>query len=154
MSVPIDKKGKPKQTTTITGKNYDEFFQNRLVVPKAILDEMESHNLDHRWIDIKRYQEEGNFHRTHWKPYKVSDATTKKVELDPFGSDNSGYLRRGSLVLAARHKDITAVHKDFIHKRNLRQSAFSKEKAEELRSLFKAAGVKTKVVEGYDDDGQ
>lgn len=145
---PLSEKGmKKKGADDISGQNYDEFFENRFLVPKAIKDELEAKGLDCRFINYKKYVDEGHFHRSHWKPYKC-DSTSK----DQFGQDINGYIRRGDTILAVRTKDVSARAKTFLKKRNDRYKNFNKLAAEELRSKAREAGVNVKVHEGYEEN--
>lgn len=131
----------------IQGFNYDEFFNNRLSLPKSLKDELTSKGLDWRFINATQFRSKGNMHQSHWVPYKP-EAT------GIVGTNAEGLIQRGDLILAVREKAVSKAHKEFLTKRNKLQSSANKEHARELRKMVQEAGAagQAKVFEGYEEN--
>lgn len=146
---PIEEKGAKKTSTKkVRGQNYDEFFQNRFIVPQAIKDELEAKGLDCRFISYVKWKENGNMHRSHWVPYRC----TAETAADQFGKDSEGYIRRGDTVLAVRSKERSEQHREFLKQRNERYRNFNRLAASELRERMREEGMSGKVHEGYEEN--
>ena len=131
----------------------DDVFGNRLSIPQVIKDEAEAKGLELRWIDAKKLYENSGYHEKGWEPYKRESSATLDVNSFKFGSDPTGVVRRGSVILATRPKAVCEKHRLFNKQRADRQMGAPQEHAEEMRQLAKSHGVSARVLEGYDDEG-
>lgn len=139
-----------KKESGITGKNYDEFFQNKLQLSADLEAELRSKGLSWRFINATEYRK-NHGHRSHWKPYK---SEAKGSAADMFGTDKDGHIIRGDCILATRSNEMTSRHKEFLKKRTDIQSNYQKQKAQELRKDAQEAGIKTVVTEGYEEGSE
>jgi hypothetical protein len=149
----MSKQGKevrPKETPNhdpnTSGFSYDEFFNNRLSLPDTIKNELNDAGLDWRFINAAQFRNEGNVHRSHWKPYKFLSS--------PDLANAEGYLTRGDLILATRPKDVSKAHRKFLNERNKLQKNQNKADAQKMRQALRDNGMdgKARVFEGYEDN--
>lgn len=138
---------KEVKTTEISGKNYDEFFANKLQISADLEAELKSKNLAWRFINYNEYRK-NNGHRSHWVPYKTTSTSSPEAIL---GVEADGYIKRGDCILAARPMETHMKHKEFLKKRTDLQSNYQKQKAQELRKDAQEAGIKSTIIEGYED---
>lgn len=138
---PTTQKSEPSLPSDFT---YEQAFKNRLKVPKAVLDEVDSKGMVCRWINFNEFRRAGGYHHNHWTPYKPET----EPGSDELGGRDQGYLRRGDLILAVRTKELNEAHKRFKDQKNAAKRAYDKNAADQLRRSM--PGVK--VLEGYDDN--
>lgn len=112
--------------------------------------ELDGKGLAFRWISLKEFQANGNFHKNGYVPYKF-ESLKKPAEEFAFGSHPEGYLIRKELVLAVVPKEEHAAHKARIRQRTQAQSQVVKTAASQMRQALKGSGAK--VYEGYEENG-
>lgn len=140
------------ETKKVTGKlragaPIDQVFQesNFLSVPQGIKNKVEKAGYDLRWIDAKKFVDSGNYHEKGWVPYEASKEDGILISNAPsfvgtsVAADNR--LRRGSLILAVRPKQITRMYREQKRERTARQSRKLKDSAQALKEQGAAAGV-------------
>lgn len=122
-------------------ESLEGIFGNALDVPAFLKKELDTKGLEGRWIDYKNYVENAGFHRTGWAPYKPENGV---------GTTPDGYIRRGSVVLAARSKEQSDRHRAILKGKADRQlgAAKSSTQANELRRM---SNNTVPVVDGYED---
>jgi hypothetical protein len=135
----------------ITGRGYDEFYDNILSLDNKIKNHLKSEGLDWRFINASQFRAGGNFSRSRWIPYNFRSVADQLGLLG--GLNAEGNMQRGDLILATRTKKVSTQHREFIEKRNRQYAGFNKQQADELKSMAKDAGIKNaKVFEGYEDN--
>lgn len=143
-------KAKPTGSDISMGSTLADMYMNPLKIDEELKSELRNKGLEYRFINMKTYKDMG-FHRSHWKPYKRETAGPKD---SGFGSDPEGYLRRGDLVLAVKAKEHAELHRNQLRLRAKLQSNPNKVRAAELKQMMQAAGIKGKVHEGFEDEGE
>jgi hypothetical protein len=146
MSKPVSKKPVPK-----IDFNPADIYKSQLDVNSELKKELKEKNLVYRWINAKQFQQSFGFHRSGWVPYKRSSST--KVD-SLFGGDPEGYVRRGDLVLAVKSTEDQAKHKAGIAYKTSLYSGLNRKQAQQLAESARQAGFKTKVSEGYENQGE
>jgi hypothetical protein len=127
------------------GSAYSDFNRNMLEIPADISNEIESKGLEARWINLKRFTEEG-FHRRGWAPFKPEKVSEANGFF--FGNNPDGYIRRAELVLACRPKELGDSHRaDLRHKADRLKASVDVE----YRRSMKESGFKTKLYEESDE---
>jgi hypothetical protein len=104
-----------------------------------------------RWISLREYQTNGNFHKQDWTPYKVSAGAKGPGEFAS-GTNPEGYIVRKELVLAVRPLEAHNAHKAQIRRRTASQSQIQKVAAQKLRETLGQSGAK--VYEGYEENSK
>lgn len=130
--------------------NPNEMYASMLEVPEGIKTELDAKGLVPRWINATELSRQFGFNKSGWKPYKPD---TKVSLTGDYSGDPEGYLRRGDLILAVKSKTEHAIHKKKLQYKADLYKGYNTQKAQELRSFMRDAGIKTKVVEGYDEAG-
>lgn len=133
----------------VKGFSYDDFFNNRLSLPKEVKQAINSAGLDFRFINATEFRTNGNQHRSHWRPYIVP-----KELAGVAGATADGMIVRGDLMLGVREKHITKAHRDHLDKRISVQNSATKQQGKELRKKAREYGVsdETHIYEGYEDN--
>jgi hypothetical protein len=140
---------KPKGPT-----NYAQtpnFFKNKLNIPEDVATELASKQLEGRWINYKKYVDDGNSHDKGWAVYRAPKRETTDTLV--FGTSPDGIIRRGDSVLACRPLSQGNEHRAWLQYRAKAQaSGFRKSAAEELRQMARDASVDAEIVEGYEEN--
>lgn len=134
---------KPKATST---KNLFS-PRNLLDVPDDLKKEIDAKGLEYRWVDSKQMAENGNMHKNHWTLYR-RDTATVSPEAQAFGLPPDGTIRRGTVVLAVRPKELGEGHKALLKEKADRQTASVKKQGAELKQMARRANVLDRI----DDD--
>lgn len=144
---PISSKSKPAEI------NQDE-FGNTLACDPELLQELEVKGLVPRWVDAKRIYEMQGYNDKGWQVYKREKNHSDTIDSMEFkfGTDPSGIVRRGSLVLAVKTKAAAQRQRTFIEQKTERQAQVAAGEAEELRSIARRGGIKAEVFEGYEEN--
>lgn len=141
-----------KSKSTVSSLQEDAGFINTLGLSADLRAELSEQGLVGRFVDYKKLKDNDGLHTKGWRIYKRPKRDTIDSQEFRFGADPNGYVRRGSLVLAVKSETEWKAHRNLLdHKAKTLKSNFAKTQAEELRQMAKEHGVKTKVVEGYDD---
>ncbi len=121
--------------------------QDRMALSDKQKEYLSNNGLVGRYLWRKEYEKNNNFHRSGWKV--VPDA-------DMPGSNAEGLVIVGDLVLGVRTEKQNAAHKADIAARTARQSdgQFQKAKKAELQQALQSAGLKGKIVEGFDESDE
>ena len=126
-------------------KAITEFFteHNNLSVPKKIKDKVEKAGYDVRWIDSKKLTDLGGYHEKGWQPYEAT-----KEDANMFGETPSfvgglvdSRVRRGTMILAVRPKQLSSMYKAKVKERTLRQTTSIKNSADELAQQAASQGL-------------
>lgn len=131
---------------------FTQQFKDRLRVPDAIQQEIDEQGLVARWVDANKLYENNGYHKNGWTAFK-----SKLVKADfRYGNDPEGIIRRGSLILAVRDKELHEGHKEHLRNRSNMLSgsddkAAQRQAARELRAMAKSGNLNTKIVEGDED---
>lgn len=133
--------------------NMGDFYADPYALPEALKDELRSQDLEWRFINSIKYKEMG-FHRSHWVPYKIKNkAVLDGIYANVFGADPEGFFRRGADILAVKPKAAANAQREHIRRlTRMQEATYSKEKASQIKDMFKEAGIKAKPLDGYDDD--
>lgn len=142
---PVTKKVTPKLDF-----NPVDLYKSQLEIDNSLKKELTDKGLAYRWINAKQFQQSFGFHRSGWAPYKRT-AGAKQDSL--FGGDPEGYVRRGDLVLAVKTIEEQAKHKAGLAYKTSLYSGLNRKQAQQLAEAARQAGFKTKVSEGYENQG-
>lgn len=124
-----------------------------LTVDEKLAQEIIEQGLEYRWIDVKAFTGGGNFHKHDWQPYKRTSKNDSAILDIKYGNDPEGYIRRQSLVLAVRSRELGDEHRLTIKEMTRRQHGdLRKRQAEQMRQTVRESGVKATVLDGDDDD--
>lgn len=123
-------------------------FGNRLKVPAHIMKELRDKGLAHRFVSIKKIQENGGYHPMGWTPYEVEKPLT-----NPLTGQAEKLHRVGDLVLAVKPKDAFEQHKKWLAHKSQAQAGVQKKAAQEMRDRIKEgkASKHISVIEGYEE---
>ena len=142
---------RPPQSVDIQA---DELFGNACSISPELARELDEKGLVPRFVDAKKLYEMNGYHPKGWVPYKRDMSIVGKEDFK-YGSDPSGIIRRGSLILAVKTKEQAAKHKAYLDQRAGRAKTFNTEKAKELRDFGRSHNLPVEVHEGYEEnDGE
>jgi hypothetical protein len=150
---PLSQKAQQKSAAL----NMDDIFGNPIAVEPEMAKAIESNGYTYRWVNATKLASAGGYHHRGWKALPTSELKKWGYgKMDSFsftfGQDPDGFVRRGDLVLAVRPKEKTDIHRAYLKQEADRASNVQKKQADELKQMFKDAGVDGKVHEGYEDD--
>lgn len=143
------KNGKKPISQKTSFQSFQETFGNRLTIPEDVMKDIESTGKVARWVDAKQLAADQGYHKNGWVPYKRSDKIGTSVL---FGNDPDGVVRRGSLILAVRGKDLDDAHKTYNTDRAARMRGKPKEAISELKKQARQIG--SKVDDSFDEDDE
>ena len=134
--------------------NINDVFRDRFSLDDDLKKEIGSKGLEYRWINYKKYVENGNYHEWGWAVYKREKAADTASFL--LGNTPDGIIRRGDSVLAVRAKDICEKHRAHIRNKTeiLSNRNFARQKASELRQMARESNMDITVHEGYEHEGE
>jgi hypothetical protein len=131
-------------------KNF--FSQDILEIPPAIQAELDEQGLEGRWIDRMEFVGAGNFHKNYWTPYKRTAGASATMDLS-YGNDPEGFIRRKSLVLAARPKELGDDHRFSLREKARRYHGdLRKRQAAQLQQTVRESGVAASVIDDDEDN--
>jgi hypothetical protein len=141
---------KPRGAPAVSGP--PDFMANKLSVPKHIAEAITASGNEFRWINYKKFVNDGAIHENGWIPYKADKAQLDSASSLMFGSNPDGIIRRGDCLLAIRSKDFCDQHRAWIKQKTADQSNIQEDKANEFRARAKGTGIT--VDEGFEEDSQ
>lgn len=123
-------------------RSLKEMFRprNLLDLPPEVEADFESKGLVGRWLDSKQMADQGNVHKNHWQIYR-RPAGTVSNEAQVFGLPPDGTVRRGTMVLGCRPKEVNEAHKEFLQDKANAQVGSVKKQGAELRAYAKSLGL-------------
>jgi len=141
--VPLSQKKRP---------SFKASFSNRLGLDDALIEEIESQGLEYRWVDANKMYLNQGYHPNGWGAYKRKVGTTDFK----YGNDPDGVIRRGSMILAVRSKDLCQEHRDYLQEKadtlvGRDRKAAMRRHARELQDMA-GQGVKISVGDEDQDD--
>ncbi len=141
-----------KQTTKTTpvAFNPNEMYASALDLDPALQKELKEKGLKARWINAIEYKKNYGFNKSRWSPYKRESVVTASGLYD---KDAEGYTRRGDLILATKTVEEHKRQRQMLNQKASLYKGHNAAKAEELRNFTKQAGIKAKIIEGYDENG-
>jgi hypothetical protein len=138
------------------GIKYDDLFGNNLALSPEMQKELDEKGLVGRFVDAKKLFENGGYHPKGWVPYRREKKSGDILDKDEFrfGSDPSGVIRRGSVILAVKRKEEVEKHREFLKQRAAlyNPQTMQDEKAEELRRFSKTNRLDTVIHEGFEEN--
>jgi hypothetical protein len=127
------------------GKAITEFFSehNNLAIPNKIRDKIEKAGYDARWIDSKKLVDLGGYHEKGWQPYEATkdDANIFGETPDFVGGLVDNRVRRGTMILAVRPIQLSAMYKQKVKERTQRQTTSIRNSADELAQQAAREGI-------------
>jgi len=146
--LPLSAKTAPKSNL------FAEKFGNRLAIPEAVQNEIDSQNLAARWVAANTLAANNGYHKNGWVAYKSKGTNVGDFR---FGTDPEGVIRRGSMILAVRPMEIHESHKEFLAERaqapiGKDRKAHQRQAAKELRKMAQDSGINTVIEEGDEDN--
>lgn len=130
----------------------DDVFGSALTIPLDLQQELAGKGLVGRWINATELAKFQGYHPKGWTPYKRQSGANQSEFK--FGNDPDGIIRRGDCILAVKKDEDVAKHRQYLQQAADRQNKSVKGHANELRQTIKEHGVKSSVVEGYDDNDE
>lgn len=130
----------------------DDIFGNRLALTPELKQELAKQGFEGRWVNYKKLLDNQGHHEKGWVAYKRQKSDTMEASTFLNGTDPDGYIRRGDSILAVKTVDQAERHRQFLRSKAERQQAYTKEKAAELRSLARNAGMNSVVDDQLDED--
>jgi hypothetical protein len=142
---PLSSKGEPNP--------YEGFFSRTITdIDPSLKAELEAKGLEWRWISNKEFAEAGNQHHNYWTPYQTKQTAEKSGDILNFGTTSDGFIRRKTMVLAARPKQLGDAHRAQLKQKAARlQGDAERQNKSELEEVASRAGIKAKIDVGYDD---
>lgn len=128
----------------------DDVYGSMTSIPPEIKADMEAKGLTPRWLNAKKLAEGQGFHKAGWQIYRLP--TDKQVNEFRFGSDPSGIVRRGDLILGYKDAESIKKHRALLDQKADRAVKSLSGQADQLRAQAESAGLRTQVVEGYGDE--
>jgi hypothetical protein len=130
---------------------------NLLTVDPELAQFLQQEGYAYRWLNLKRYLQDGNSHRSGWVAYQLADETISAIRGGTisfrYGISPEGYIVRNDLVLGVKPIELQEAHRRKLSEKNRRQSAaVQQEHADKLREMVKESGVRARVEVGYDGD--
>jgi hypothetical protein len=132
--------------------SHDEFDYSIMRLDPEIIAHLEEKGLSFRWINATKYKNDGGFHKSGWRAYRLPDDVGSGSLDFSFGRSPEGYLIRNDLMLAVKPKELQERWKKHLASKVAAQDVSGKSRADELREMSRKAGVKTTVTEGYDEN--
>lgn len=124
-------------------------------IPADCKAEIESENLEARWIDIVQLQKNQGWHKKDWQPHKFKCKVG--AVANPFGGAAGafdGYLVRQQMVLATKTKEKAELQRMQIKLKTKLQSDPAALKLKEMQSFVKQSGVNAKITDESDGDDE
>ena len=132
--------------------SYSDLFGDATSISEELKKELEEQGLVPRWVDYKQMKEMDGYHKKGWVIYRRKNRDIIDNQEFRFGTGPDGLVRRGSMVLAVKSKADWVKHKNYLKDKAERYGAyFKKRQVSELRKLAQDSGIKTTIVEGYED---
>lgn len=138
--------------------NESEVFGNTFSLDPDLVKELESKNLAYRFASAKELYANQGYHKRGWKVYKRGASVTMGNRDFLSGNDPEGVIRRGDSILVVKSMEDYQKHKALLGQKAARlKAAAGKRQAEEMREAAREHGIRTHIVEGYEetagDDG-
>ncbi len=134
----------------------EEFSTDPTRLSPELKKELDEQGLVGRWLNVKTYQAEGNYHKSGWRAYRRPEEVRNKARgtfdyMD--GMDPEGYVRSRDLILGVKTKEAAAKAKRLIQYKNEILKGSNKAQAQRLRDEARSRGVDMTVADGYDESG-
>jgi len=155
MSKPVAKGGKMplSQKKSEASDLYFDEDPSILTVDPALKRELEAKGYAVRWINAGQYRNGGNFHKNGWQAYRPDQSATQGALSFQYGISADGFIIRNDLLLAIKPIEHAERQRARIKQKADMMAGVEKRRAAELRETMRAAGLGTKVFEGYEGNG-
>lgn len=127
----------------------EDLFGDPLKLDKDVKEQIEADGMEARFVDAKQLYDFNGYHKNGWIPFKKKSSATVDFKND---RDPDGVVRRGTLILAVRSKEICEKHRLMLAQKADRASNVSKTQAEELRQMARERHADVAVSEGYEEN--
>lgn len=131
----------------------DDLDFNILRLDPELKKEFEEKGYVPRWINATSYKNGGNFHKSGWRAYRRTEGADVGAADFNFGVSPEGYIIRNDLLLAFRPKELNDRWAANIRRKTAIASGGDTTRAEQLRESARQHGVKAKILDGYDENG-
>lgn len=133
---------------------HDELDFNLLRLDPELKAELDEKGFVARWINAKKYLSGGNYHQSGWRAYRKQVSNEDRGALDfNYGVSPEGYIIRNDLILAVKPAEHQEKWKAHLRRKADIQSGVNNSRASELREAAAERGVKAKIYEGYEENG-
>lgn len=129
----------------------EDLYGTAFDVPADVKKEIEEKGFEARWISIKALGDNYGYHKSGWTPYK-SELLMKSNQDYLAGRSPDGYLKRGTMILGVKKKEVCEMHRQILRNRVRTPKEINAQQAESLRQRALSAGINTTVVE--DSEGE
>lgn len=126
------------------------FFRNKLDINPKLQKTLTEQGKEWRWINAKKFAENGGFHDNGWQPFKSQDPDIN--EAFAFGIQTDGTMRRGDCLLAIRDKSMGEEHRAWLRERTDLQSGIQKTKTKELRDKAREGNLTVEEIDREDEE--
>lgn len=140
---------KPFSTRQVAQIRAEDIFGDPLKLDDELKKEIEEAGLEARFVDAKQLYDFNGYHKNGWAPYKkkAGDKIDFKYDKDP-----DGVIRRGTLILATRSKEVCEKHRALLAQKADRAAQVTKTHADELRQMARDRNTDVSVSEGYEEN--
>lgn len=126
---------------------YDDTEEND--IDGVLKKELEGQDLEYRFVDFKQAKSLGGASRSGWRIYKRKSPDPRIQGIESL-ADPDGLVRKGTLVLAVKHKQLAQKQRDRINVRRKILSGYNKQVASEVDSKARRLGGSSHGIAGYE----
>lgn len=128
----------------------EDVFGDALKLDSALQAEISEAGMEARFVDAKKLYEFNGYHANGWTAFRRKSPASIEFK---HGNDPDGVVRRGSLILAVRPKEVCEKHRMLLAQRAKRSRAVTQTKAAELRQMAQEQhATSVGVSEGYEEN--
>lgn len=126
---------------------YEETDEND--IDGVLKKELEEQDLEYRFVDFKQAKSLGGASRSGWRIYKRKSPDPRIQGIESL-ADPDGLVRKGTLVLAIKHKQLAQKQRDRIETRRKILNGYNKQVASEVDSKARRLGGSSHGIAGYE----
>jgi hypothetical protein len=126
---------------------YDDTEENDIDGP--LKKELEDQDLEYRFVDFKQAKALGGASRAGWRVYKRKSPDPRIQGIESL-ADPDGLVRKGTLVLAVKHKQLAQRQRDRNDTRRKILNGYNKQVASEVDGKARRLGGSSHAIAGYE----
>lgn len=126
---------------------YDDTEEND--IDGMLKKELAEQNLEYRFIDFKQAKLNGAQSRSGWRIYKRKSADPRIQGIESL-ADPDGLVRKGTLVLAVKHKVLAEKQRERVKQRRDLLSRYNKSVTDEVSQKARRLGGSSHAIAGYE----
>lgn len=108
-----------------------------------------------RWLNQKALIENQGYHQKLWEPVKrdaFGPIVNSSVANLKYGDSADGYIRRGTMILGKRSKELSDQHREVLQEAREAYASVLPQAASKLRESAKQHGIETNISDRYDEN--